>query len=43
MSVETPLSSMLIPFDTNADDVNAEPHSGTLQALSHETLIRTAG
>ena len=43
VSVETPLSSMFVTFDTNADFVNADQLSGTLQAFSHWTLIPTAG
>ena len=43
VSVETPLSSELVTFDTNADFVNADQLSGTLHTFSHWTLIPTAG
>ena len=43
VSVETPLSSIFVTFDTNADFVNADQLSGTLHTFSHWTLIPAAG
>ena len=43
VSVETPLSSMFVTFDTNADFVNADQLIGTLHTFSHRTLIPASG